>query len=241
MALPRSLEDLRTLERGSIRLLHRSRVEPPDTDKPDDVQRILLLLAPEGSPFERLIVVGRHRSPGPVRHERFWGFVDLVLTSRDMSATLEPQVYATDHGSLRQLPGARTLASGNYSLEWHDTHAHLRWSLHAIDGLNPIARDLALEDTSDLIITIANPDPSVWGLEEVPNLQAELFDDLETHVQVPASYPRGLQQRFEGRRFAELDATEWLDHPGVELVFTGAVERSPRITDSLRAQDPRSR
>jgi hypothetical protein len=33
--------------------------------------------------------------------------------------------------------------------------------------------------------------------------------------------PPSLQQRFGKRRFAQLDATEWLDHPGTELIFVG--------------------
>ena len=43
---------------------------------------------------------------------------------------------------------------------------------------------------------------------------------------VAENMPRGfslaeLQRRFEGRRSASLDSTDWLDHPGAELIFHG--------------------
>ncbi|MGZ5440587.1 MAG: hypothetical protein ACXW5U_03085 [Thermoanaerobaculia bacterium] len=48
----------------------------------------------------------------------------------------------------------------------------------------------AIEQEADSILTIANPDPRAWGLTEVPDLQAQLFDDLEMHVPLPAQVPR---------------------------------------------------
>ena len=76
-----------------------------------------------------------------------------------------------------------------------------------------------VEQETDYIVTVANPDPIVWGMLETPDLQASLFDDLELHVTIPNPFPPNLQQRFGQRKFAQLDTTEWLDHPGAELVF----------------------
>ena len=212
------------LEQGSISFLYRPRVEEQEPDELEDVQRLLLLLAPAGSSFERLIAVGRKHLPRSARRDRFWGFVDLVLTPYDMHAALSAQVYGTKTRGLRHLPAARAFAEGSYELETHGPHSHFRWTLARFAFDDPVAAEIPLEDNADYILTIANPDPSVWGLVEPPDLQTTLFDDLELHVTVPTPFPPSLQQRFDGRKFAQLDTTEWLDHPGAELVFVGAGE-----------------
>ena len=213
------------LEQGAIEFLYRPRVEEYNAEELDDVQRLLILLSPGGAAFERLIAVGRKRLPRSARHDRFWGFVDLVLTSWDMHAALGAQVYGTKTRGLRHLPAARTFAEGTYQIETHGPHAHLRWHIERFDTADPVVSEISLEHDADYILTIANPDPSVWGLVETPDLQSVLFDDLEMHVPIPTPFPPSLQERFRNRKFAQLDTTEWLDHPGAELVFLGAGEQ----------------
>jgi hypothetical protein len=217
-------EETRTLEQGTMTFLYRPRVEEQHPDELDDVQRLILLLSPEGSAFERAIVIGRKRLPASASRDRFWGYVDLVLTSYDMNAALGAQVYGTKTLGLRHLPAARAFASGSYEIAAHGDHSHLRWQVEDVSNDDPVAPEVELEDEADYIITIANPDPTVWGMVETPNLQADLFDDLELHVTLPTPFPPALQQRFRDRRFTQLDATEWLDHPGAEVIFIGAGE-----------------
>jgi hypothetical protein len=213
------------LEQGSITFLYRPRVEEQDPEELEDVQRLLLLLSPAGSAFERLIAVGRKRLPRSARRDRFWGFVDLVLTPYDMHAALGAQVYGTKTRGLRHLPAARPFAEGTYEVETHGPHSHFRWHVEHFDRDDPVAAEIPLEHDADYILTIANPDPALWGLIEPPDLQSALFDDLELHVTVPTPFPPSLQQRFANRKYAQLDTTEWLDHPGAELVFVGAGEQ----------------
>ena len=214
-----------TLEQGSITFLYRPRVEEQHPDELRDVQRLLLLLSPAGPAFERLIAVGRKRLPRSARRDRFWGFVDLVLTHYDMHAALGAQVYGTKTRGLRHLPAARPFAHGTYEVETHGPHSHFRWHIDEFNTDDPVALETPVEHEADFILTIANPDPAVWGLVEPPDLQSDLFDDLELHVTIPTPFPPSLQERFGNRRFAQLDTTEWLDHPGAELVFVGAGEQ----------------
>jgi hypothetical protein len=214
----------RTLEQGSITFLYRPRVEERHPDELQDVQRLLMLFSPDVSPFERVIAIGRKRLSPSAQHDRFWGFVDLVLTSYDMQAALGAQVYGTKTRGLRHLPAARAFASGSYEIVTHDDHAHLRWEIARTMFEDPIATQAHVEPHADYIVTVANPDPAAWGLAEPPDLQASLFDDLELHVTLPTPFPPPLQQRFRNRRFSQLDTTGWLDHPGAELVFVGAGE-----------------
>ena len=215
---------MQTLEHGSIAFLYRPRVEEQHPDELDDVQRLLLLLTPAGSAFQRVIAVGRKRLPRSARRDRFWGFVDLVLTHYDMHAALGAQVYGTKTRGLRHLPAARLFAEGTYEITSHEGHAHFTWRVGRIADEDPIAAEIEIEDEADYILTVANPDPVAWGLLEPPDLQTVLFDDLELHVPVPTPFPPALQQRFRNRRFTQLDSIEWLEHPGAELVFVGAGE-----------------
>lgn len=217
-------EAVRTIEQGSVTFLYRPRVEEQHADELDDVQRLLILLSAEGAAFERVIAVGRKRLPLSSRRDRFWGFVDLVLTHYDMHAALGAQVYGTKTRGLRHLPAAKPFATGTYEIATHREHAHLRWQVERVASDDPIARDYELEPEADYIVTVANPDPIAWGLLQPPDLQSQLFDDLELHVTIPNPFPESLQQRFRDRRFAQLDSTEWLDHPGAELVFIGAAD-----------------
>jgi hypothetical protein len=82
------------LEHGKITFLYRPRVEEQQADELGEVQRLLVLLAPQANSFQRLLAIGRKRIPRSAKRDRFWGFVDLVLTPRDMSAALDLQIYA---------------------------------------------------------------------------------------------------------------------------------------------------
>jgi hypothetical protein len=200
----------RTLERGAIEFLYRPRVEAFQPEGLEDVQRLLIVLCPEGGRRYRVIAIGRKKMP---RNDRFWGFVDLVLYSpQDLRAALGAQTYATKTRGMRHLPAALPAARGTYTLEWHDAHAHLRWDVD-------VGPDVPLDPSGDAIVTVANPDPIAWGLLEMPPLQFDLFDEAELHVTIPTPFPPELQSRFGDRRFVQLDTTEWLDHPGAELVF----------------------
>jgi hypothetical protein len=210
-----------TLEQGTITFLYRPRVEEHHPSDLGDVQRLLMLLSPANGVFERLVAIGRKRVPRSKRHDRFWGFVDLVLTPDDMQAALGAQVYGTKTRGLRHLPAAQPFAHGMYDLAWHGAHTHLRWHVQRARN-DSVAAHLDLERSGDVIVTVANPDPALWGLAEPPDLQSELFDGLELHVTIPTPFPPALQQRFRNRRYAQLDTPEWLDHPGAELIFVGA-------------------
>lgn len=222
MARTAVAEVARTIERGEITFLYRPRVEQRDPGELDDVQRLILLLSPDGAAFERAIAIGRKRLAPSAKRDRFWGFVDLVLTAYDMQAALGAQVYGTKTRGLRHLPAARPFATGTYDIATHRDHAHLRWRVEQTMTDDPIAIEVALEHEADYIVTVANPDPTAWGLLETPDLQSDLFDDLELHVTIPTPFPPALQQRFRGRRYAQLDSTEWLEHPGAELMFLGS-------------------
>ena len=91
------------LEQGSATFFYRPRVEEQHADELDDVQRLIIVFAPQSGTFERAISIGRKRLPRSARRDRFWGFVDLVLTPYDMNAALGAKVYGTKTRGLRHL------------------------------------------------------------------------------------------------------------------------------------------
>jgi hypothetical protein len=227
MPTPLEVRTPQTIEHGSITFLYRPRPDGHRADELHDVQRLLLLLAPDDSAFERLIAVGRTRVPRSTCRDRFWGFVDMVLTSHDMTAALSAQIYGTNSKGLRHIPAAHVFAEGTYTITVHGDHSHLRWHVEQM-ARDPIAFEIQVERDADHLLTIANPDPAAWGLSEAPDLQTQIFDDLELHVTIPASLPAPLQQRFGDRPITQLDSTDWLDHPGTEIVFAANCSQQAR-------------
>lgn len=214
------------LESGALTVFYRPRVDESDVESLNDVQRLFLLIEPEDAPRARLIAIGRKRLPSSSRRERFWGFVDMVLPAADIHTALGAQTYETKTRGTRHAAAAVAIASGTYRIEHHDeTHGHLVWSLERIEESDPVARELEPEAEAQYIVTVANPDAAAWGLEEFPPLQQELFDDIEVHSSVPATFPQALQERFAERRYVPLDTAEWLDHEGAELVFIGVARK----------------
>ncbi|MGZ7039465.1 MAG: hypothetical protein ACXVJO_14925 [Thermoanaerobaculia bacterium] len=208
---------LRTLEEGQIELFYRPRVEEQNEESLEDVQRLLIVLCPANRARFRLLAIGRKQL-----HERFWGFVDLVLDdARDLDAALEAHVYVTK-GGVRHMPAARMIARGQYHIEEHDGYSHLQYFLDHIEAGDDIVRELGVEREATFIVSVANPDPSAWGLSETPDVQFDLFDEPEVHVALPTPFPATLQKHFDGRRYTQLDSPRWLDHPGAELIFLEA-------------------
>ena len=101
------------------------------------------------------------------------------------------------------------VAEGTYRIFRHGAHSHLEYELDAA------VPELNIRRRSSLIVTVMNPDPTVWEGEPHP-FQEDLFD---VERRIPTPFPPALQERFGGRRYAQLETTEFLDFPGAELVL----------------------
>src|SRR6266498_2707613 len=64
------------VERGDVFFFYRPRVKPRLDRAADDVQRFLLVLAPDGRRLYRVVTIGRKHLPRArrTRRERTWGF-----------------------------------------------------------------------------------------------------------------------------------------------------------------------
>jgi hypothetical protein len=201
------------LENGDIYFTYRPRVQEESPEGLEDVQRTYMILSPKGKQRHRMIVLGQKRLPDV--HDggdRTWGYVDLVTREpRDIEQELARQTYTTKTRGERVLPSARPAGEGVYAIVRHEDHTHLAYALELPSHMGDVQEELQIEPEASYIVTVKNPDqPSPPGVglrgERQPN------------------FPRQLEKRFRGRRFADVDPPELLDYEGTELVLIGADE-----------------
>lgn len=197
------------LERGDIYFFYRPRVNVDEVRSLDDIQRLSLDLKVGGTRRLREIIVGTKHLPDPDRHERVWALVSRVSDhADDPGPELRERTYETRSRGARRQPAARPAGEGRYMIAVHDGHGHLAYVLELPHRPGEAQRALRIEREASYIVAVRNPDaPAAPGVGS-PGRRPQL--------------PQHLSSRFRGRRFAQLDTPEWLDHEGVELVLIGA-------------------
>jgi hypothetical protein len=212
---PRAPAPVRIAERGDVFFFYRPRVQRNAPRGEDDVQRFLVVLAPDGAGRFRIVTVGRKRLPGASRssRERNWGWVMKVAGSpAEVELELRRYAYDTKTRGRRDQPAARPAGDGRYAIARHGAHSHLAYALAHPDAPGPVQRDLGIEASASFVVAVKNP----WW-PTPPRTNAGLSADAE------AAFPEGLQAEFRGRRWAPLEPGH-LDREGAELVFVGTNE-----------------
>lgn len=221
----------RILERGDLFFFYRPRVGEEEVHDLRDVQRLFLVLNPDGTHRFRRIVVGRKRLPDPRRHERVWAFVAQVADRPEMVRDeLERKAYATRTRGTRILPEARPAGEARYAIVDHGGHTHLGYVLELPHQPGDAQDELGILREASLVIAVRNPDaPAPPGAGLAPHRRAQ--------------FPPELRERFRGRRWAPVDPPEFLDHEGAELELIGAAidaERELGIPFDASAGPPES-
>lgn len=207
------------LERGNIYFVYRPRVMDEDVEGWDDVQRFYMILGPHGKQRYRMITIGRKRLPDAEKHERYWGFVDASdREPKKVENRLDREHYQTKTRGEREVPPARPAGEGKYALYRHDDHTGLAYVLELPKKPGPVQKALGIAKEARYVISVKNPDaPSpAW---------AGLGPDRD------AEYPKRLRERFDGRKFNDVDPPDFLDYPGAEVMLIGAAEED--VSESL--------
>lgn len=201
------------IERGNIYFFYRPKVQHETAEGLEDVQRFYMMLSPMGKKVYRLMDVGRKQLPDPEQHERNWGFVTKVgHKPEEVEDALDPEKYQTKTRGERILPAARPAGEGVYAIVLHDNHTHLAYALELPKHPSEAQHDLRIEEEGSYIMTIKNPEkPSPPGAGLRRNQKVDL--------------PKRLQEKFEGRRFINVDPAELLDYEGTEFILVGASEK----------------
>jgi hypothetical protein len=206
------------LERGHIYFAYRPRVDAQGAHGLADVQRLSMILSPQGKDAYRLLIVGAKSLPAPTGQEdrTAWAFVEKVSSRpEDVEVELDPKTYLTTTRGERHRPAARPAGEGVYAIVRHRSHTHFVYVLELPREPGEVQRALSIAREASDIVTVRNPRaeaPPGTGLDEARR----------------ARFPRTLQQRFRGRRFINLDPPDFLNHEGAEILLiatrAGAIE-----------------
>jgi hypothetical protein len=207
-------ERTETLERGNVYFLFRPKIGEESPEKLEDVQRLFVVLSPEGVARYRLLVVGRKQLPEPEQsgRERNWGFVDAVRKDPEsIENRLDPQTYQTKTRGVRHLLAVHPVGEGVYRIVRHDGHTHFAYALELPKKIGEAQAAFNLEEQASYIISIKNP-------EKGSPLGAGLADQQQVQ------FPRWLQEKFRDRRFCEADPPDFLNYEGTEFVLISTAE-----------------
>jgi hypothetical protein len=202
------------LERGAVHFFYRPRVERHAPRGDDDVQRFIVILAPEDRPLFRLLFVGAKRLPDLALRgrERNWAWVARVVGDpADLEGELRGYRYTTKTRGEREQPSARPAGDGEYVLARHEDHTHLAYALVRPDPPGDVQRDLGIAAQASYIVAVKNPE---WRPSR---------PDAGLGAEQTAFYPEALQQKFRDRRWGEVEPAH-LDREGAELLVIGATE-----------------
>jgi hypothetical protein len=199
------------LEEGRIYFFYRPRVGETEVDDLEDVQRLHMVLDPQGINRFRILVIGKKCMPNVEEaHERLWATVtDVVEGTEQLREALGPRTYETQTRGRREVPAARPAGAGVYLLTRHDDHTHLAYELVRPERPGDVQRELNLRPQASYIMTVRNPDaPPPPGVRAGTGRRPEFPDDLRA--------------RFGDRRFASVDPPDFLDYEGAEVILIGA-------------------
>ena len=214
-----------TLEQGDLFFLYRPKVERDDAGGLDDVERLHVVLRPQGRPLWRLLVMGAKRMPGLASRERNWGFVDAMLRHEaDVRGAFAAHSYETKTRGTRHLAPARPAGEGVYALVRRGSQVLLACRLELPATPGPVQEALGTVPEAVYALQVKNP--------EAPG--AALLGEGHAHL------PKRVQAGFEGRRY-EGESAASLDHEGVEFLLIGveaAADGAPDAADeSARSSD----
>lgn len=206
-------DDGQTLESGNIYFFYRPRVEERQPEGKSDIQQFYVVLNPE-RPQERyrLMIIGRERLPEATQTgtAREWGFVEMVRKDpKSIREALGEETYETKTRGKRHRPPARPCGEGVYRIVRHGNHTHLAYVLELPEQPNEVQQELEVAAEASYVISVKNPSkgsPRAAGLDEKRQ----------------ADYPQALQEIFHGRRFAEVDPPDFLNHEGAEFILVSA-------------------
>lgn len=218
----KEIHESKLLEKGHIYFFYRPKVEHHEAHNAEDVQKLYMVLRPQaeiGAPLgkNRLFVLANKKLPIPKKHDRYWAFVDFASSDIDeITSKLEPVTYETKTRGERHVEGCRPCGCGVYSIVHHlegvyrsKQHTHLAYVLEVPDKMGPVQHAFNIEAEGSFILTVKNPTSTATkGLSWKQR----------------ASYPKELQDKFEGKHFVPVEPTSLMDYEGAELILIGAKE-----------------
>jgi hypothetical protein len=132
------------LEQGAVSFLAIPRGAAPRG--PGDVERLFVVLAPEGRRPLRRISLRRHRLPDHLRGQRFFAHVDRIAPA---AGRLTEDVRSRRGGIL-----PRILGVGRYALARHEGHVHLAYALARACARGELAQALGVDVGASFVLCV---------------------------------------------------------------------------------------
>jgi hypothetical protein len=143
---------VKILEKGAVSFLAVPRGGGGAPRGPADLERLFVVLAPEGRRPLRRISVRRHRLPDARRAQRCFAHVDRISS---LPAGLTEDVRAATLGAV----ATRVLGVGHYALARHGGHVHLAYALARACARGDLAASLGIDFAASFVLCVFRRSP----------------------------------------------------------------------------------
>jgi hypothetical protein len=198
------------VEKGEIYFFYRPKVNTEKVQSLDDVQRLHMVLAPEGQQTVRLFLVGKKRLPEIVKGKpkttaREWMMNDLTGKPQEIGKALAPLEYETKTRGEQEQGEAIPAGEGRYTIFERDNSSRLAYRLTSPEKPGKAQRELGILPEGSYIISVRNPAIDVPGF---PHSKPD--------------FPKQLEEKFADKRWIDIDDAKLLDYEKAQLLLIGA-------------------
>lgn len=198
------------VEKGDIYFFYRPKVNAQRVENLDDVQRLHVVLVPDGADNARLFLVGKKRMPEIVKGKpkstaREWMMIDMTGKPKEIGEALAPLEYETKTRGEQEQGEAIPAGEGRYAIFERDNSSRLAYRLDNPNKPGKAQQELKILSEASYIISVRNPSLDVPGF---PHSKPD--------------YPKRLQDKFADKRWIDVDDSRLLDYENAQLLLIGA-------------------
>lgn len=198
------------VEKGDIYFFYRPKVNAEKVNGLDDIQRLHVVLVPDGAQNARLFLVGKKRMPDIVKGksrstQREWMMNDMTGKPKDIGEALAPMEYETKTRGEQEQGEAIPAGEGRYVVFERDNSSRLAYRLSNPEKPGKAQHELRILVEASYVISVRNPAIDVPG-----------FPDSKPN------YPKRLQDKFADKRWIDIDDGKLLDYESAQFLMIGA-------------------
>jgi uncharacterized protein DUF2795 len=210
------------IEQGDMFFFYRPKVDAEEVENIKDVQRFYMVTSAKEKKKQkeiyRLFLIGQKQLPEIVEgkstsEEKNWA-LNIVTTFNpdDIHKEFLPAEYTTETRGKRRLAAAVPAGEGKYVIVKHDNHTELAYILELPETAGPTPREFEIKKEASYIISVKNPEINI------PSFSAFSSDKKP-------QYPKHLKEKFEDRRWINVEDSELINYENTQLLLIGAKKK----------------